>query len=70
MNEIKIKTGNTFDVKSVVPKSGTYVCVPCGYRQEFKKGDCFPLCFACLEGKKIQRRPLYKRFRLVGTSGQ
>lgn len=52
MDKIQIITSDTFDVRSKVPKSGIYVCVPCGRKQEFKKGECFPLCFSCLEGKK------------------
>ncbi len=52
MNKIQIKIKDTFNVESIVPKSGIYICVPCGYKRAFKKGDCFPLCFSCLEGKK------------------
>lgn len=50
MKQIKIR--DTFNVESRVPQNGTYICVPCGYKKEFKKDDCFPSCFACLEGKK------------------
>jgi len=54
MSEINIKIGDTFDVESTVLQSGSYVCVPCGHKQDFKKGDCFPLCFSCLENKKYK----------------
>ena len=47
-----IKIGDTFNVESKVPKDGAYICVPCGRKQKFKKDECFPLCFSCLEGKK------------------
>lgn len=48
----KFKIGAVFNVESMVPQNGTYVCVPCGYKKELKAGECFPLCFSCLEGKK------------------
>lgn len=54
MKNKKIKIGDTFDVESRVPQNGTYICVPCGYKKEFKIGECFPLCFSCLENKKYK----------------
>lgn len=54
MDKIQIKTGDTFNVETRVPQNGTYICVPCGYKKEFKKDECFPLCFSCLEGKKYK----------------
>lgn len=33
-----------------VPVSGTYVCVPCGYKMQLEQDDTFPECMACLAG--------------------
>ena len=35
-----------------VPDDGKYVCVPCGYHHEYKKGDTFGECISCLAGGK------------------
>lgn len=40
----------TFNKGEAVPASGTYVCVPCGYRQHHKSGDTFGECTSCLAG--------------------
>ena len=50
----EVKKGDTFDVGSKVLRNGTYICVPCGYRSEFSRGDTFPQCFGCLKGKKYE----------------
>ncbi|MDP3727423.1 MAG: hypothetical protein Q8R35_02160 [bacterium] len=33
-----------------VPVSGLYLCVPCGYVQNFAAGALFTECLACLAG--------------------
>jgi hypothetical protein len=33
-----------------VPEGGLYVCVPCGYVQQFEPGELFGTCEACLAG--------------------
>lgn len=33
-----------------VPRTGLYVCVPCGYVEQFQEGELFPTCEACLAG--------------------
>lgn len=38
-------------VGHTVNKSGTYVCVPCGYKKYLEKGQKFPSCTKCM-GKK------------------
>lgn len=35
-----------------VPTSGIYVCVPCGYKHPYTKGDHFGECVSCLAGSK------------------
>lgn len=37
----------------VVPVSGSYVCVPCGYIQQFEAGSLFIECLACLAGTEL-----------------
>lgn len=39
-----------FKVGDLVVKSGRYLCVPCGYEQNFEKGESFTVCEACLAG--------------------
>ena len=41
---------NLYRIAQVVPKDGEYLCVDCGYIEEFTKGDLFPLCEVCLSG--------------------
>lgn len=33
-----------------VPASGTYVCVPCGYKHSYKAGETFGECISCMAG--------------------
>ena len=40
----------TFRKGDIVPASGVYVCVPCGYMQYFVEGASFIECVACLAG--------------------
>lgn len=37
----------------VVPVSGQYLCVPCGYVQRFEAGALFTECLACLAGTDL-----------------
>ena len=39
-----------YAVGDIVHQSGLYVCVPCGYTQQFVAGDTFTTCEACLAG--------------------
>ena len=41
---------NTWRVAQVVPKTGEYLCIDCGYIEEFKAGGLFPVCEVCLSG--------------------
>ena len=36
-----------------VPAGGMYLCVPCGYVQEFALGALFTECLACLAGTAL-----------------
>jgi len=38
--------------------SGVYVCVPCGYRRRFNKGEIFPRCIKCMDKKQFQDEEL------------
>ena len=46
------RSAAVFSVGMTVGESGTYVCVPCGYRKYLKKGDKFPACISCMKMKK------------------
>ena len=39
-----------FKIGDAVLESGMYVCVPCGFMQEFVFGERFTTCLACLAG--------------------
>ncbi len=39
-----------YKVGDIVPENGWYLCVPCGFADEFKAGDAFPVCKVCLAG--------------------
>ncbi len=45
-----ISTDELFAIGELVPVSGLYVCVPCGYTKQFTAGELFPTCDACLAG--------------------
>lgn len=42
-----------YGLGAVVPVSGSYVCVPCGYIQRFEAGARFTECVACLAGTEL-----------------
>ena len=48
--ETKPDVDNLWRIAQVVPKDGEYLCVDCGYIEEFKTGELFPLCEVCLSG--------------------
>lgn len=50
----KNSKNKVFKPNSLAPKKGAYVCVPCGYKQEFKKGAKFPSCYTCLKKEKYE----------------
>ena len=35
----------------IVPNTGDYLCKDCGYIEEFKTGQIFPICEVCLAGE-------------------
>ncbi len=39
-----------YGIGARVPRTGLYVCVPCGYVEQFREGELFPTCEACLAG--------------------
>lgn len=39
-----------YAIGDAVPEDGWYLCVPCGFADEFKAGDAFPVCKACMAG--------------------
>ena len=39
-----------YKIGDLVPTSGAYLCVPCGYVQEFEEGTRFITCEACFAG--------------------
>jgi len=39
-----------YKIGDVVPQTGMYVCVPCGYIQQFIAREQFLTCEACLAG--------------------
>jgi hypothetical protein len=50
----------TFNVGSTVQKDGTYVCVPCGAKKKFKKGQVFTRCFSCMKKEKYDGDSYFK----------
>lgn len=50
MISTQIKTKELYAIGDVVLETGLYVCVPCGYMQQFLAGEIFPTCDACLAG--------------------
>lgn len=56
----EIKIGDTFDISHTVPKTGRYICVPCGYTCHFQRGTVFPRCFGCIERKKYNGDNYFK----------
>lgn len=45
-----VATDTLYKIGDIVPVSGTYLCVPCGYTQYFEAGSLFTTCLACLAG--------------------
>lgn len=39
-----------YAIGDIVTLSGLYVCVPCGFTQQFSEGETFTTCDACLAG--------------------
>lgn len=42
----------TYNRDDIVQEDGDYVCVPCGYRRHYVKGEKFSECMSCLAGTK------------------
>jgi hypothetical protein len=47
---IKVLEKELYKIGDVIPQTGMYVCVPCGYIQQFIAGELFLTCEACLAG--------------------
>lgn len=47
---MSVTVTEVFKKGDVVPVSGQYVCIPCGYIQYFEAGTGFTECLACLAG--------------------
>ncbi|MFA6512173.1 MAG: hypothetical protein WCV86_03565 [Patescibacteria group bacterium] len=45
----------TYNKGEPVPNTGQYICAPCGFKKEFKKGESFPECTSCLSGSAAGR---------------
>jgi hypothetical protein len=39
-----------FSKGDAVPKEGAYVCVPCGFKKDYKSGEHFEECISCFSG--------------------
>lgn len=39
-----------YKIGDLVPEDGMYLCVPCGFVEEFRAGEEFPTCRACYAG--------------------
>jgi len=50
MSIIETVTSRLFKIGDVVPQSGMYVYVPCGFMQYFEASTQFGTCDACLAG--------------------
>ncbi len=47
----RVVTAETlYKIGDIAPVRGMYMCVPCGYVQEFNGGDIFTTCELCLAG--------------------
>lgn len=46
-------TKELYKIGDCVPRSGNYVCVPCGYLQYFEAGATFSTCEACFAGTEL-----------------
>jgi hypothetical protein len=42
---------NLYKWGQVVPETGDYLCIDCGYIGSFEVGDIFPVCEVCLSGE-------------------
>jgi hypothetical protein len=48
LNETRTKT--LYKIGNTAPVHGMYMCIPCGYVQEFQEGVLFTTCELCLAG--------------------
>lgn len=49
---IKVNQSVLFEVGEEASQDGYYICVPCGNKRFFKKGQKFPSCLNCLSEDK------------------
>ena len=42
-----------YKIGDIVPATGQYVCVPCGFVTDFTEGTAFTTCEACYAGTSI-----------------
>ena len=64
MDNEDITQKNTFNIGWIVKRSGIYICVPCGYKCDFKIGDILPECFGCMKGKKYDGDDYFSKLGL------
>lgn len=50
MTTTQILIKELYKIDDLVPQTGHYICLPCGYIQEFEAGRKFTTCEACLAG--------------------
>lgn len=42
----------TFNKGDQVEADGEYICVPCGFKKKYQKGENFSECLSCMAGAK------------------
>ena len=50
---INMDEDKLYKIGDMVPATGKYLCVPCGYVATFSAGDQFTTCEACYAGTSI-----------------
>ena len=50
MDDTQALPTGPFSKGQPVPAPGKYVCVPCGYKHNYKEGETFGECMSCLSG--------------------
>lgn len=71
--EKSVQRGDTFNIGEEVYVEGMYICVPCGYKRRYNRGEKFIRCFKCLKGELDEGKPFIKDLGLweyLGVSGR
>ncbi len=50
MIQVNVVQKELYAIGDLVLETGLYVCVPCGYVQQFIAGELFTTCDACFAG--------------------